>query len=110
MIIMTVNKIVDECGFCVYNFADDANIIGCYCGDLLSRVMAAYPKNKAWITIMNNSNVIAVAKATGASCVVLTEGIKPNADMIIQAKKHGINVLGTDNDSYNVAVLISKII
>lgn len=45
-----------------------------YCGDLLSWVMGRAKSGNAWITIMNNINVVAVASLADVTCVIFAEG------------------------------------
>ena len=49
---------------------------GVYAGDLLSRAMSHVKADNLWITIMSNTNVIAVASLTEAAAVVLAEGVE----------------------------------
>lgn len=56
----------------------DREVTGGYCGDFLSFVMGRAPENCAWFTIMNNSNVAAVAALTDVSLIVLCENVAPD--------------------------------
>ena len=47
----------------------DRDIDGVYIGDLLSWVMGRAQMDNAWITIMSNVNVIAVASLADGFCV-----------------------------------------
>lgn len=69
-----------------------AEISGGYCGDLLSNVMGRCPAGSAWITIMNNVNVLAVASLADAACVILAEDTRPDAAIIGRAEAEGINL------------------
>ena len=53
----------------------DREIKGVYIGDLLSWVMGRATSGDAWVTIMSNINVIAVAQLTDVACVILAEGV-----------------------------------
>jgi predicted transcriptional regulator len=81
-----------------------------YIGDLLSWVMGKAQENDAWITIMNNVNVIAVASLADVSCVIFSEGVVPSEDIIKTAEEKGINILSSPLPSYETAVKISGMI
>ena len=59
---MTVEQLSRECGFKVLSLPEPERVVsGAYMGDLLSWVMGRAQENNAWITIMSNINVAAVA-------------------------------------------------
>ena len=68
-------------------------VTGCYAGDLLSWVMAHARAGDAWITVMGHVNVAAVAVLTGAACVILADGARPDADLLARAREQEIPVL-----------------
>ena len=73
---MTVNELISACGFEAICLPDgEREIHGAYIGDLLSWVMGRAQADNAWITIMNNVNVIAVASLTDAAAVLLAENV-----------------------------------
>lgn len=84
----------------------DAEVTGCYCCDLLSRAMAGMPKGSAWITVIGNGNAVAVAVLTGASCILLAEGVKPDRAASERAKQKGIAILKSDRTAYELAVAV----
>ena len=108
---MTVEAFVKESGFNPVVLADaDREICGVYVGDLLSWVMGRASADNAWITIMSNLNVIAVATLTDLSCVIFAEGVVPDGELIRVAGDKGVNLLSTDLSSYDAAVRISEIL
>ena len=59
---MRVSELIDKYGMKALSLPDpDREIAGGYCGDLLSWVMGRAQQDNAWITIMSNMNVVAVA-------------------------------------------------
>ncbi len=93
------------------NLPDGDRIVdGAYCGDLLSWVMGRAACDNAWITIMTNINVIAVASLSDVSCVILAEGVTLDEDALKAARDKQINVLSTEKSSYEAAVLLGKLI
>ena len=87
---------------------EDRDVTGCYIGDLLSHVMGKACKGDAWITIMNNINIVAVASLTEAACIILAEGVLADEKVIEKADGEGIVILKSDMTAYQLAVAISK--
>ena len=57
----------------------ERDVRGGYAGDLLSWVMGRAQADDAWLTIMSNPNIVAVATLTDVSCIILCEGVAPDA-------------------------------
>lgn len=88
----------------------DREIVGVYIGDLLSWVMGRAQMDNAWITIMTNVNVIAVASLADTSCVILAEGVEMPQDLIETAREKEINILSSDQPIYETALRLARII
>lgn len=88
----------------------DREIDGVYVGDLLSWVMGRAQSDNAWVTIMSNINILAVASLSDISCIILAECVKLDEEVIKTALDKEINILSTDMDIYNTAVYLSKVI
>lgn len=88
----------------------DREITGCYIGDLLSWVMGRAPEDSAWLTVMGNINSIAVATLADVSCIVLVENAALDDEAKAKAEMHGVTILSTDLNSYELAVELSKMI
>lgn len=88
----------------------DRSIDGVYAGDLLSWVMGRAKADNAWITIMSNLNVVAVASLTDVACVILTEGVTLQEDVKELAISKEINVLSTALTSYEAAIALNKLL
>ena len=102
---------LQEHGFTALTLPDgDREIVGAYMGDLLSWVMGRAHADAAWITIMSNQNVAAVAVLADVSCVILTEGVTLDENVKGLAEAKGINVLTTALPSYEAAVRLSELI
>lgn len=107
---MTVSSLTDK-GFKAISLPNgERTIDGVYIGDLLSFVMGSCSADNAWITIMSNINVMAVASLTDAACVILAEGVTLDDDVANEAEVKGINVLSTDKSAYETAVFLSKVL
>ena len=108
---MTVKCLAEKAGLIPLIMPNgDREVNGVYCGDLLSWVMGRAQSDNAWITIMQNVNVIAVASLSDVSCVVLAEGTKLDADAQEAAIQKDINVLVSERSSYETAVLFGKLL
>jgi predicted transcriptional regulator len=82
---------------------------GVYAGDLLSRAMSRVKFDNLWITIMANTNVIAVASLTEASAVILAEGVELLPEALEAAEENGITVLSSDKSVYELCAIIAKV-
>ena len=108
---MTVNDLVKCDGFSPIALPfPDRKIDGAYIGDLLSWVMGRAESGNAWITIMSNINVIAVATLTDVSCVILADGVAPDDELINLACQKGINILSTMLPMYEAAITLKDLI
>ncbi len=89
---------------------EDSDIIGCYCCDLLSVVMARGKNEHAFVTVMGNMNAVAVASLCEMPVIVVAEGMQVDEDMIKKAKTAGIWIFKTDLDIFTAACKIKAII
>lgn len=89
---------------------DSRDVTGCYIGDLLSWVMGKASEGDAWITIMSNINIVAVATLTEAACIILCEGVNVDEDVIQKAEAEGVAILKSPKTAYETALLISGVI
>ena len=87
----------------------ERDISGAYVGDLLSWVMGRAQSDNAWITIMSNVNVLAVATLADVSCVILAEGVTLDANLLNLAKEKGVNVFCSSMPIYETAIWFSGI-
>lgn len=108
---MTVEKLAEGLQLEYLNKGDvSLEVSGGYCGDLLSWVMGRAEEGNAWITIMSNINVAAVAVMAGVSCVILCEGVKPDDELLKRAETEEINLLVTDKAVFEIAVALGKML
>jgi hypothetical protein len=106
---MTVQQLTEALSLTIFHLDDpDRPVTDGYCGDLLSWVMGKAPMDGAWLTIMSNVNVAAVAALTDVSCVILTESVEPDAPLLQKAKTQGINLLGTSLSTYQAAAALAR--
>ena len=108
---MTVNELLKCSEFeAVVLPEGDREVTGVYIGDLLSWVMGKAQSGDAWITIMSNVNVLAVATLTDCACVILSEGVTLDDEITKTAESKGINILCFKGSSYDAAVALNKLI
>ena len=108
---MTVKELIDKLNLKILVEDDlDREVTDCYVGDLLSWVMGRAPADSAWLTVMGNINSIAVATLADVSCIILVENAALDANARQKAELHGVNILTTEDNSYRLAVAISKLI
>ena len=107
---MKVSELLSH-GFEAVSLPDgDREIVGVYIGDLLSWVMGRAEMDNAWITIMTNVNVIAVATLADTSCVILAEGVEMEKDLVETAKQKEINVLSSSLPIYETAIKLAGLL
>ena len=108
---MTVKELAQKYGFIEASLpSPDREVHGGYVGDLLSWVMGRAAADNAWITIMSNVNILAVASLADVSCIILSEGVTVDEEIIATAKQKEINILSSQLPSYETAVKLSEMI
>ncbi|MBR4768187.1 MAG: hypothetical protein IK088_04330 [Lachnospiraceae bacterium] len=88
----------------------EREIEGVYVGDLLSWVMGRCSADSAWITIMTNINILAVATLADPAVIVLSEGVSVTPEIAETALKKNINIVSTDLASYEAAVKLHELL
>lgn len=100
---MTVQELVNALNLTIFHMEEpEREIEGVYCGDLLSWVMGKCPADAAWITIMSNQNVAAVAVLCDTACTILSENVQPDGELLERAKTQGVTLLGSPMDEYQL--------
>lgn len=109
---MKVNELVETLGLEILTQGGnlEREVKGCYIGDLLSWVMGKAEAQNAWITIMSNINIVAVAALTDVSCVILCEGVTPEESVIKKANEEEIVILKGKKTAYELANELSGVV
>ncbi len=108
---MTVNDLLKTEGFTAAVLpCGEREITGVYIGDLLSWVMGKANSGDAWITIMSNVNILAVASLADCACIILSEGVTLPEDLLETANAKEINILYFGGSSYEAAVALSQVL
>lgn len=91
------------------NFSD-RDVSGCYIGDLLSHVMGKVASGNAWVTIMTNVNIVAVASLVDAACIVVCEGAAVSGEVIEKANEQDVIILQSEKTAYEIAKEVSGVL
>lgn len=93
---MDVQQLAHQLSLTVFAMPEPAlAVTGGYAGDLLSWVMGNAQEGQGWVTIMSNHNVAAVVVMLDLPCVILAEGVQPDATLLSRAQEQGVNLLGS---------------
>ncbi|MCQ2475898.1 MAG: hypothetical protein MJ173_08360 [Clostridia bacterium] len=107
---MKINEIIASGKFSAVSVSEpEREIGGIYIGDLLSWVMGRAQADNAWITIMSNINIVAVASLVDAACIILAEGVELDAAVVETAKAKEVNILSTPLPAYEAAMELSNL-
>ena len=107
---MTVKQLLDY-GFTAIALPDgERTVDGVYIGDLLSWVMGRAQADNAWITIMSNVNVVAVASLADTACVILAEGVSLSKDVIDTANNRMVNIISFEGTAYEAALKLAELL
>lgn len=108
---MTVQNLIQSMDLAAFHLAQPHRpVTSGYVGDLLSWVMGRAGQDSAWLTIMSNQNVAAVALMADVSCVILTEGVQPDPDLLRRAQEKEVNLLGTALDTFSAACCLGTLL
>ncbi len=108
---MTVQNLIDDFSLevlCCGDKAADKEVMGGYCGDLLSWVMSKANEGDCWLTVMGNVNSIGVAVLTDVACILLTENSAFDDDAKLRAVQNGVIVLRSKENAFDLAVKIAE--
>ena len=108
---MKISQAAEQLGLEVLTMPEpDREVTGGYAGDLLSWVMGRAKEGDAWVTIMSNVNIIAVASLADPSCIILSEGVSPDDGVLARAEAQGVNLLKTRKDTFAVCAEIAVLL
>ncbi len=108
---MTVSQFASEKGLKILSLPKpEREIEGGYIGDLLSWVMSKAESGNAWITIMSNANICAVATLTDVSCIILAESVELDENVRNLSEEKGINVLSSEKSAFDIAAMVASVL
>lgn len=104
---MTVNDVVKIPEFETVWQEEDRQVTSVFTCDLLSICMAKAPEDSAWVTVMGNRNVIAVASLADVSCVIAAEGCSFDEEAV-EAAKGKVSLLKSPLPVFETACLVHQ--
>ncbi|MBR4410048.1 MAG: hypothetical protein IKU09_09235 [Firmicutes bacterium] len=104
---MTVNDVVKIPEFEIVWQEEDRQVTSVFTCDLLSICMAKAPEDSAWVTVMGNRNVIAVASLADVSCVIAAEGCSFDEEAV-EAAKGKVTLLKSPLPVFETACLVHQ--
>lgn len=107
---MKIQELCNELSLKIVTGSTENEFEDVYVGDFLSRAMTKVKPEKLWITIMANTNVIAVASLTDAPAVLLAEGVELQKDALEAAEENGITVLSSHEDAFTLCIKIGNLL
>lgn len=108
MTVRQMTEILELDTVCMPN--PEREVTGGYAGDLLSWVMGRAKSGDAWITIMSNVNIVAVATLAEPACIILAEGVKLDSDALSKALDTGINILSGKKDTFALCAEVARLL
>ena len=106
---MKVDELAAKAGYTVFAEGEPREIEKGYCGDFLSNIISRAPDSCAWLTVMNNVNVAAVATLIDCACIILCEGVSPDEAFAARAGQLGLWVLGAQENVFEAAKKVAAI-
>ncbi|WP_312653634.1 hypothetical protein [Aminipila sp.] len=109
---MNINQLISKNIFTLANDGGNGNfsIAKPFCCDLLSIAMGKAPAGCVWVTVMGNSNTLAVASLAEAACIIFAEGITLDDAALNKAKEHNITVMYTELPIFDAALKVHQLI
>ena len=104
---MTTHEIAGNTQFNTVVLEEDREVSSVFCCDLLSIAMSRAPEDSAWVTVMGNKNVIAVAALTDVACVVIAEGYSFDEDAV-EAAKGKVTLMSSQLPVFETAKMIDS--
>ncbi len=95
---------------CCGEAAEQKQVTGGYCGDLLSWVMSRAKEGDCWLTVMGNVNSIGVAVLADVACILLTENAAFDDDAMLRARQNGVIVLRSKSSAFELGAEIAKLL
>ena len=108
---MNVKELAERFEYTVVCMPDESREVkGGYAGELLSWVMGKLESDTAWVTIMSNINIVAVATLADPCCIILSECVVPDEDVISKAHRQGVNILCSSKTTFSVCTDIASVL
>jgi hypothetical protein len=108
---MTLSGLKEALQLTAFTMPDEDRMVrGGYAGDLLSWVMGRAQADDAWLTIMSNANIVAVATLADVACIILCEGVTPDAGVVTLANEKGVNLFGSEESVFTLSARVKNLL
>lgn len=108
---MTAKELADALSLTVVTLPNpEAEVQSGYVGDMPSWVMGNASEGCAWVTILNNRNIVAVAVLLEMACIIVTEGAAVSEEVAAVAEEQEINLFATEESSFDLVARLAKLI
>jgi serine kinase of HPr protein (carbohydrate metabolism regulator) len=81
----------------------DQNFEMVYSSDLLSQVLAKATYRDLWITVQTHATILGIASIKQIPCIIFSEGLLPQPEVIIKAQEENIVLLSTQETTFELA-------
>lgn len=88
----------------------ETEVLSGYVGDMPSWVMGNASEGCAWVTILNNRNIAAVAVLLEMACVIVTEGAEVSEEVAAVAMEQEVNILSTGLSSFDTVARMAELL
>jgi predicted transcriptional regulator len=85
-------------------------VLGAYCGDLLSDVLANADEGSLWITVQTHPNIAGVASLRELCAILLANDRQPQPETLEKAEEQKIPLLGSKLSAFKLAAQIGSLL
>lgn len=108
---MTVQELVDRMELTPVALPHpETEVLSGFVGDMPSWVMGNASEGCAWVTILNNRNIAAVAVLLEMACVIVTTGVVISEEVAAVAMEQDVNILSTDLSSFDTVARMAELL
>ncbi|MBQ8063635.1 MAG: hypothetical protein IJ720_01240 [Clostridia bacterium] len=108
---MTAKELAEALSLNIVTLPDpEAEVQSGYVGDMPSWVMGYATEGSAWVTILNNRNIVAVAVLLEMACVIVTEGAEVSEEVAAVAKDRNVNLFSTTESSFRTVARMAELL
>ncbi len=99
---MTTQELIDLLGLKALSTFEHREVNGVFISDMLSDVMAGAKSGNLWITVQTHKNIVPAANLVDVSAIIIANGKTVPIETIELANKHGIAILATDSQTFEL--------
>ena len=107
---MKIKSLADKTGMTIKTGNGDKEVEGIYVCDLLSWVISHAKLNDLWVTVMNNVNIIAVASLSEVACIVISENINIDENVLRIAEEKDVTILSSSLTSAEIVIKVNALL